>query len=337
MSNKFSFIVGITAVTFAGACANTSGNTSVACSALKTTSATPNPAFAGTVFTIVMENHSLGQIYGNKAEAPFINSLIDQNALASGYHDNFVHPSEPNYFELVAGENFGVLDDSDPIDHHISSTSHIADQLDKAGVSWRAYMDSMGTPCNTDENYPYLPKHDPFVFFNDMNGWDGSKFNPTERCMKNVVDYSQFDKDLAAGTLPKFVWITPNMIHDMHDGSTADGDKWLSEEVPKILSSKAFNDGGVLFLTWDEGGGLPQSDDPPMIVISSHAKRGYVSKTEYDTSSYLKTVQTILGLDALPCDTNGSKIETMAELFDVPLTNDTNASATTTSGVDGGQ
>ena len=177
----------------------------------------------------------------------------------------------------------------------------------------------MGTPCGLQGNYPYAAKHDPFVYFNDINGWDGTTFQPSARCNAHVVDYSQFDADLAAGKLPKYVFITPNLIDDMHDGSIAQGDAWLAKEVPKILASDAFNNGGVLFLTWDEGGGYPQSDDPPFIVISPNAKRGYVSQTPFDTSSYLKTVQTILGIQSLPCDPKSSGVQTMDEMFDVSI------------------
>lgn len=299
-------------------CANTSGNTSVTCSAISMPATQPSAVWQGTVFTIVMENHSQGDILGNK-DAPFINSLAAQNAVAAGYRDSLVHPSEPNYLWMVAGENFGVLDDDAPSSHHISSTSHVADQLEAAGMSWKGYMESMGNPCGLTGQYPYEPKHDPFVYFNDINGWDGTAFQSSARCNSHVVDYSQLDADLASKSLPKYVFITPNMIHDMHDGSVADGDQWLSQEVPKILASDAFNNGGVLFLTWDEGGGYPQSDDPPMIVISPHAKRGFVSQTPYNASSYLKTVQSILGLDSLPCNPNPDGVQPMADLFDVSI------------------
>jgi phosphatidylinositol-3-phosphatase len=331
MSNKFSFVLGLAAVTSFAACANTSGNSSAACSALTTSEAKPSPDWKGTVFTIVMENHSYDQIVGNTTDAPFINSLIKQNALAAGYHDNYVHPSEPNYFEMVAGENFGILNDNDPgAGNHITSTSHIADQLEKAGITWKSYQESMGAPCGLVSQGEYATKHNPFVYFDDVAGWSGSKMMGSARCNEHVVDYSQLDKDLAAGTVPRYVFITPNMIDDMHDGSTADGDKWLSKEVPKILSSKAFNEGGVLFLTWDEGGGVPQSDNPPMIVISPQAKPGFVSHTDYSTSSYLKTVQQILGIDSLPCDSNGAQVHPMADLFTVPLTGDGSAAKTPT-------
>ena len=66
---------------------------------------------------------------------------------ADGYHDAFVHPSEPNYFWMVAGQNFGILDDGDPAAHHIPAQSHIADQLELAGLTWKAYQESMGAPC----------------------------------------------------------------------------------------------------------------------------------------------------------------------------------------------
>jgi phospholipase C len=299
-------------------CANTSGNTAVTCSALSDSGTQPSPEWQGTVFTIVMENHSQGDILGNK-DAPFINSLAQQNAVAAGYRDNLVHPSEPNYIWMVAGENFGVLDDSDPSSHHLDSTSHIADQVEAAGLTWKAYMESMGQPCGLTGQYPYEPKHDPFVYFNDINGWDGQAFQPSQRCNTHVVDYSQFDADLASGAIAKYVFITPNMIDDMHDGSVAAGDAWLAREVPKILASDAFNNGGVLFLTWDEGGGYPQADDPPMIVISPHAKRGFVSQTPFNASSYLKTVEKILGVQSLPCSTQADSVQSMDELFDTSI------------------
>jgi phosphatidylinositol-3-phosphatase len=307
------------ALVAAAGCVNTAGNTSVACSAIAVQDTQPSSMWQGTVFTIVMENHSQKDILGN-ADAPFINSLASQNAVAAGYRDNSVHPSEPNYLWMVAGENFGVLDDSEPMSHHIDAQSHIADQIEKQGLTWKAYMESMGQPCGLTSAYPYEPKHNPFVFFNDINGWDGHAFMPSERCNTHVVDYSQLDADLATGKTPKYVFITPNMISDMHDASVATGDAWLAREVPKILASDAFNNGGVLFLTWDEGGGWPQSDDPPMIVISAHAKRGFVSQTPFNASSYLKTVQKILGLQSLPCNPGTSdSVQTMDELFSVPI------------------
>jgi phosphatidylinositol-3-phosphatase len=307
-----------------GCGANTSGNTSTTCQDLSTAAVAPapNPAWSGTVFTIVMENHSASEILGNSA-APFINQLAKDNAVAQGYHDSFVHPSEPNYIWMVAGQNFGVLDDNDPDSHHLASKSHLADQLELAGISWKTYQESMGDACGLVSHGRYAAKHNPFVYFDDINGWDGTTFQPSPRCNEHVVDYTQFDADLAANTLPRYAFITPNLDNDMHDGSIQQGDKWLEAEVGKILASDAFNNGGVLFLLWDEGGGtFGASDDPPFIAISPHAKPGYVSNTDYDTSSYLLTVQSLFGLQTLPCaeTSAAATVSAMTDLFDVPLT-----------------
>jgi len=320
-SIKSTLLLGSLAAT-AGCGPNTSGNTNVACqtpsTALTTPAATP---WTGTVFTIVMENHSANEILGNSA-APFINKLADQNAVASGYHDSYVHPSEPNYIWMVAGQNFGILDDNDPISHTIDSKDHLADQLETAGLSWKTYQESMGGPCGLQSHGRYAAKHNPFVYFSDVNGWDGTAFQPSARCNEHVVDYTQFDVDLAANALPRYVFITPNLDNDMHDGSIQQGDQWLEREVGKILSSAAFNNNGVLFLLWDEGGGtFGAGDDPPFLAISPHAKQGYTSTADYDTSSYLKTVQTMLGIAPLPCadTTVASTVQPMSDLFDMPL------------------
>ena len=78
----------------------------------------------------------------------------------------------------------------------------------------------------------------------------------------------------------------------------ARGDTWLSREVPKILNSAAYKNGGALFITWDEGEG---GDGPiGMIVLSPNAKGGGYSNTiHYTHSSTLRTVQEIFGVTPL--------------------------------------
>jgi hypothetical protein len=296
---------------------NDTGNTSVACAPLTRSVASRPAGWQGTVFTIVMENHSSGQILGS-SDAPFINSLAAQGAVAAGYHDAYVHPSEPNYLWMVAGENFGILDDNDPgPSNTIASESHLADQIEAAGLTWRAYEEDMGLPCGLQSQNRYAAKHDPFVYFSDINGWDGTQFVPGPRCTQHVVDHTQLDADIAAGALPSYVFITPDLDHDMHDGTVAQGDAWLASEVPKILATDAYQHGGVLFLLWDEGAN--SGDDPPFLGVSPNITAGTVSQTTYDTSSFLLTVEKMLGLQALPCSTNPGAVAPMSDLFSQPL------------------
>jgi hypothetical protein len=311
----------VIAFIIAAGCTNTSGSTDTACEPITARVARPTADWGGTVFTIVMENKNASEILGNR-DAPYINQLAGQGAIAGGYHDAYVHPSEPNYIWMISGENFGVLDDDDPTSHHLDATSHVADQIEMAGLTWKTYQEGMGGPCGLVSHGRYAAKHDPFVYFDDVNGWDGSGFQPSARCDSHVVDYAQLDADLAAGTLPDYVFITPDLDHDMHDGSIAEGDAWLAAEVPKLLASDRFQHGGALFLLWDEGSGtLSTGDDPPFIAVSPNAKTGYVSHVDYDTSAYLKTVQNILGLPSLPCDAARDAVPVMDDLFMTAATN----------------
>ena len=302
-------------------CANNSGNTLALCQPLTDAASAAPPAWkGGTVFTIVMENHSRGEILGNSS-APYINQLAADNAVAEGYHDPFVHPSEPNYFWMVSGQNFGVLDDGDPGSHHLDATSHVADQIEHAGLTWKAYQESMGSPCGLSSHGRYAAKHNPFVYFNDVNGWDGTAYHPEQRCNDHVVDYSQLDADIANHALPSYAFITPNLDSDMHDQSVGFGDAWLSREVPKLMATDGYKNGGVIFLLWDEGGGSPASDDPAFLAISPNAAHGMKSQVDYDTSSYLKTVQSILGVAPLPCAATADRTsaQAMTDLFTAPL------------------
>ena len=286
------------------------------CSPLSQLRAPAPRRIPGSVFTIVIENHSRDQVIG---KAPFITSLAQQYGLARGYHDTFVHPSEANYLWMASGENFDVLDDADPDAHHLSTTSHIADQLEQAGLTWKAYQEGMGAPCGLKSHGRYAAKHNPFVFFDDVNGWDGTAFHPETRCNQHVVDYTELDRDIASGTVPDYVFITPDLDHDMHDGSVQESDDWLRTEITKIMATDAYKRGGVIFLMGDEGGGYPAQDDPPMVVISPLAKKAVVSDVDYDTSAYLKTVETLLGLPAVPCDPAPDAVAVMDDLFDGSL------------------
>jgi hypothetical protein len=179
---------------------------------------------------------------------------------------------------------------------------NLGTQLQAAGIPWRSYQESMGTPCKLTTASPYAPKHDPFLYFTDMQtGTPGL-------CADTNVDYSTFAADLAAGS-KRFMWITPNLTSDGHDPTKdpvtglKDSDAWASQEIPKILASDAYKAGGVIFLTWDEAenrSGPGSADKIPMIIISPNIKSaGFKSEKPYSHKSYLATVEDLLGLPRL--------------------------------------
>jgi hypothetical protein len=243
------------------------------------------------IAVILMENEEYGSVIGSSS-APYINGLARRSALATRMYA-ISHPSLPNYLALTGGSTFGISSDCTSCVVHATS---IVDQLERAHVSWKAYMEGLPHPCFTGSSSDdYAKRHDPFVYYTPVASnpaWCG-----------RVVPLSQLTADEHAGALPRFVWITPNLCHDMHDCSVATGDRFLAGFVPSLLS--ALGPRGLLFITWDEGSSdsgccrLAAGGHVATIVAGGAARPGARLATPADHYSVLQTIEDLLGLPRL--------------------------------------
>jgi phosphatidylinositol-3-phosphatase len=245
------------------------------------------------VFIIVLENKSYDKVVNSK-ETPYLGSLARQYGLATNYY-GVTHPSLPNYLALTGGSTFNIT--TDCIDCTVAQPN-LVDQLEQAGKSWKAYMESMPSPCFVGDAGPlYRQKHNPFIYY------DSVRTNP-DRCNK-IVPFTQFAADLQASALPDFVWITPNMCADTHDCPLESGDGWLKTWVPQVLASPAWKDDGVLFITFDEGdhseddSTIGQGGHIATLAISPLAKPGYRSPVAFNHYSLLRTLEDAWHMPAL--------------------------------------
>jgi phosphatidylinositol-3-phosphatase len=272
------------------------------------------------VFLITMENHNWSDIKNNPS-APYINNtLLPAASYAEQYYNPpGNHPSEPNYLWLEAGTNFGISDDFDPSINHQSTSQHLVTLLSNAGISWKSYQEGIsGTDCPLTGNGLYAPKHNPMVFFDDVtNSNDPNSSN----CISHIRPYTELATDLQQNTEANYNFITPNLCNDMHDtcaplnDSVMQGDTWLSQNLPTILNSQAYMNGGIVFITWDEGEG---GDGPiGMIVLSNDAKGGGYSNTiRYTHSSTLRTLEEIFGVTPLLGDAaNATDLSDLFKIF----------------------
>ena len=326
------------------------------------------PAEAGSVFVIAMENHNFTQpnplsspqqILTNPA-APSINSLItpgNPNSVQVSYATTYynagmgVHPSEPNYVWAEAGTDFGIHTDADPrpANSNIFSALHLTGQFNAAGISWKNYQEDVQlstSPTNSASGtngpinpfygttqFNYAVKHNPMAFFPDT-------------AVQNVYALSQLFLDLSGGTVGKYNWITPNQFDDAHSALTggftyqgthftgdqasiAQGDNFLSQIIPQIMASPAYQDNGAIIIWWDESeGGDDTARTIPEIVISPLAKgNAYASSVPMSHSSDIKTMQEIFGLSFLnnpipvtesnATATGYNKVDTVNDLSDL--------------------
>ena len=111
--------------------------------------------------------------------------------------------------------------------------------------------------------------------------------------------YEELAADLTNQTVARFNLIAPGLCYSMHDyecGLPA-GDTWLSTEIPRIMASPAYRQGGAIFVTWDEDDFSVPGYPIGMMVLSPLAKGGgYENTNYYNHSSTLRTMQNIFGL-----------------------------------------
>ncbi|MHB8589509.1 MAG: alkaline phosphatase family protein [Candidatus Dormibacteraceae bacterium] len=237
-------------------------------------SSTAPPKPSRHVFVIVMENKSPEEALSGA----FTASLASSYGEAANYRA-VAHPSVPNYLALTSGSTWGLSDDS----YHVLPQQDIGDELTRAGVSWRAYMDGLGGGGCLDSPVPYDPGHNPFAYYGGA-------------CPANVVPLTSLAADLS-GKAPLFTWITPDMCHDEHSCDVSAGDSRLRQTVGMIITSKAWSANGVLFVVWDEDDG--SADNRVLSLVVTPHQGHHVSHQSYNHYSLLATIEDLLGVGRL--------------------------------------
>ena len=273
----------------------------------------------------MLENHSYQQVVGS-AGAPYQTSLAANCGNATAMFAT-THTSAANYLATSAGEFpaasasgcgsvTGCADASDNLYH----------QLDVAGLSWRAYEESMPKACATSTGGRYKIGHNPALFYRDI---------PAAECQANDLPVPSLTAqsgalwdDLQAQTLPSLSWVTPDNVNDGDTGTPAAAlaaaDNWLSGFLSTVQQSASYQAGNTLVLvTYDEGSGpdaktgedctnqaldLPitngvsahqDSCHIPLFVVYPYTPAGTSDATFFDHYSLTKTVEDLFGLPNL--------------------------------------
>jgi hypothetical protein len=218
----------------------------------------------------------------------------------------------------------------------------VADQLEAHGQSWKGYMEDMGddpardngTTCahplpgapdltqQAGADDQYATRHNPFVYFHSIID--------RPACAARDVPLRALGADLsAAATTPNLSFITPDLCHDGHDATCADGgagglaaaDAFLRTWVPRITAAPAFRRDGLLLITFDEAGsdssaccaeqpgpntpapggqsGGPGGGRTGAVLLSPFIEAGTVSTYDYNHYSALRSVEDAFGLPHL--------------------------------------
>jgi hypothetical protein len=209
---------------------------------------------------------------------------------------------------------------------------NLADQLFSARFSWGAYMEDMGKPepvvqgetapasppqtcvhptsstadgtqdvrkADAATGYAgsgYAVRHNPFAYFHSLLDL-GS-------CAQRDVPLDRLDGALVSGT-PNFAFISPNLCNtgepaecdaDVQDPGPAQADRFLSTWVPKILASPAYQQDGVLVITFGEA--TPGVNGAPVgtLLLSKFLTPGSTNGRAFNPYSIFRTVEDLFGL-----------------------------------------
>ena len=289
-------------------------------------SATGTPPAISHVLIVMMENDSYRQIVGS-ANAPYQTSLAAQCGSATAMF-GLTHSSAANYLGVSAGE-YPARSPSGcgTVNGCQDGSNNLYHQLDTAGLTWRAYEESMPDPCDHNTGGKYKIGHNPALFYTDL---------PAAECASDdlpvadlTVPTGVFWDALSSQTLPSLSWVTPNLNDDGEGpGGLASADRaadaWLQSFMDLMSGSASYQAGNTLVLiAYDEGNGqdykigedctaenldLPVTDGIsahqdschlPLFVVDPYTPAGRHDATFFDLYSLTRTVEDIFGLPHL--------------------------------------
>jgi hypothetical protein len=312
------------------------------------------------VFVIVLENEDAATTFGPASPAPYLaHTLTAQGAFVPNYY-GIGHNSLDNYLAMISGQAPTTQTQADcPLFADVlpglpapdgqvvgqgcvypASVKTVADQLEARGLTWKGYLEDMGddpardggttcahpalgTPDGTQQasaTDQYATRHNPFVYFHSIID--------RPACAQRDVPLSRLTGDLAsAATTPNLSFIVPDLCHDGHDATCADGgpgglpaaDAFLREWVPRITGSPAYRQDGALAIVFDEAenddsaccGELPGPNTPlpgiegpgggrtGAVVLSPAIPPGSTTTRAYNHYSLLAAIEDAFALPRL--------------------------------------
>ncbi len=270
------------ALALAGCGSSTSSGSTTTAPATSTAPATTSSATglprAEHVVVVIEENHAADAIVGN-ADAPYINSLVATGAQLTDSHGT-THPSQPNYFELFSGGTQGVKGDECPAHGAPFSAANLATSLVAAHGSFAGYSEDLpatgSTVCTAGG---YARKHNPWSSFTNVAAGANRPFT--------AFPQGNYNK------LPTVSFVVPNLANDMHDGTVAQADTWLKDNLDGYRRWAATHH-SLLVVTWDEDD-FTRTNHILTVLVGAMVKPGVTSGQHVTHDEVLRTIEDLTG------------------------------------------
>ncbi|KAI9348100.1 phosphoesterase [Obelidium mucronatum] len=229
---------------------------------------------------IVLENADKAAVLAD----PYFGTTLKNKGYFMNNFFGVSHPSQPNYIAMVAGSYYTCTSDS----NCNLAKKNVADLLEAKGLTWKAYNEGIPSVCYTGTSSgKYYRKHNPLISFTNISG------NST-RCAR-IVSSTQLATDEAAGTLPNYMFYTPDQNNDGHDTTIAYASNWLKGFLePKL--TKAVYANTLFHVVFDESKTSSPNNIYSLFIGKGMQGAGLVDNTLYNHYSALRTIENIFGL-----------------------------------------
>ena len=244
----------------------------------------PGSASYRHVIWIWMENKDYENVIGSSS-APYLNSLAAECGLATNYHA-ITNPSLPNYIAATSGLGGYKLN---PFYSNCEPGSYCSTRLKSIFAqvpSWRAYQESMPTPCAHSDDGLYAARHNPPIYYRSLTG-----------CAERDLPLTALAGDLAT-----------TRCRISHSSLQTSVTTRIPAHLPKATSgwqmkhSTSFRAPAypaahtVLFITFDEG---EEASRVATVIVSPSTPTARRSGEFFNHYSLLRTTEDLLGVAPL--------------------------------------
>jgi hypothetical protein len=229
----------------------------------------------------------------------------------TGSYRATTHPSIGSYMHLTTGQILANDDGQTPSSFPVSQDNVVRELL-AAGKTWKAYGEDLPSVGYTGGDIGnFAIRHYPLAYRTDVQN--------SQAQLQNLVPFTQFATDLAAGNLPNYSWVTPNLCDDAHDCPLGTAATWLQTNIDPLIKNPSFQKDGLLIVVFDESGSDNTNGGGRVVCVlvsPASSRVAFQSTTLYQPPSVLRLTLEGLGVKSLP----GAAVSAppMSEFFTFP-------------------
>jgi phospholipase C len=236
--------------------------------------------------------------YRDGRDLPYYWNLAEQYVLYDNFFSSASAGSFLNHVYWVAGSAAGGYDRS-PKGGYKNLTT-IFDRLEKAGVSWKFYVQNYEPKLNFRTLHRFPGNRASQVIWVPLLNIPRYLDDPKLR--SHIVDLDQYFVDLQRGTLPAVSYIAPSGPSEHPPSNLNSGQAFVRTLINALIETPAWKSSAFL-LAYDDWGGWYDHVKPPRVdkhgygfrvpalLVSPYAKRGAVDHAQLDFTSILKFIE----------------------------------------------